>query len=72
MAERSPATGPDDRQGTPGWVKVFGVIAVVAVQLVVILLLVGGGHGPRRHTSSVDTRSWPVAADRIAPAEQHR
>jgi hypothetical protein len=36
--------------GTPRWVKVFGIIALVAVLLVVIMLLTGG-HGPGRHTS---------------------
>jgi hypothetical protein len=36
--------------GTPRWVKVFGIIALVAVVLVVIMLLTGG-HGPGRHTS---------------------
>lgn len=37
--------------GAPGWVKAFGVIALVVVVLVVVLLLVGGGnHGPGRHS----------------------
>lgn len=43
---------PDDDAGTPRWVKVFGVIALVVVLLFVILLLTrgpGGGHGPGRH-----------------------
>jgi hypothetical protein len=37
--------------GTPRWVKVFGIIALVVVVLLVILLLAGrgGGHGPGRH-----------------------
>jgi hypothetical protein len=39
--------------GTPRWVKVFGIIALLVVLLFVILLLTGGpgGHGPRRHMS---------------------
>ena len=37
--------------GTPRWVKVFAVIALVVVVLFVVLLLTGG-HGPRRHTLS--------------------
>ena len=42
-------TGEDT--GTPRWVKVFGIIALVVVLLFVILLLAGGGgHGPGRHT----------------------
>ena len=50
------ATGPDERNrgaatGTPRWVKIFGIVALVLVLLVVVLLLVGGGsHGPGRHT----------------------
>lgn len=38
--------------GTPRWVKVSAVIALVVVVLVVVVLVVGGGpggHGPRRH-----------------------
>ena len=39
--------------GTPRWVKVFGIAALVVILLFVILLLIGGGgHGPGRHTSS--------------------
>lgn len=38
--------------GTPRWVHVFGIIALVLVLLFVILLLTGGGgHGPGRHTA---------------------
>ncbi len=37
--------------GTPRWVKVFGILALVVVLLLVILLLTRGpgGHGPGRH-----------------------
>ena len=46
--------GPDrgSTTGTPRWVKVFGLIALVVVLLVVVMLLAGGGpggHGPGRH-----------------------
>jgi hypothetical protein len=44
--------GPDrgSTTGTPRWVKVFGVIALVLVVLLVILMLTGrGNHGPGRH-----------------------
>ena len=44
--------------GTPRWVKVSGIIAIVLVVLVVIMLLTG--HGPGRHTSSVDVGSQVV------------
>ncbi len=36
--------------GTPRWVKVFGIIAIVVVLLFVIMLLTG--YGPGRHTPS--------------------
>ena len=43
--------------GTPGWVKVSGIIVIVLVLLVVIIIFtgVGGGHGPWRHTGGGDT-----------------
>jgi len=34
---------------TPGWVKAFGIIAIVLVLVLVILHLTG--HGPGGHTS---------------------
>jgi len=45
MANRPPYSG------TPRWVKVFGIIAIILVLLVVVMLLIGGGsHGPGMHT----------------------
>lgn len=42
--------------GTPSWVKVFGVVALVLVLVLVIGLITGlagpGGHGPSRHAPS--------------------
>jgi ABC-type transporter Mla subunit MlaD len=35
-------------QSTPGWVKVFGIVALVVAVLFVVVL-VTGGHGPGRH-----------------------
>jgi hypothetical protein len=37
---------------TPGWVKVFGIIALVVVLLFVFLMFTRGpgGHGPGGHT----------------------
>jgi hypothetical protein len=57
----SPRTDDDtgvrpDREsttGTPRWVKVFGIIALLLVLLFVIALLTGN-HGPGRHAASGD------------------
>lgn len=38
--------------GTPRWVKVFGIVAIVLVVLIAITLFTG--HGPGRHTPSGD------------------
>lgn len=40
---------PPANPGVPRWVKIAGVIAVVAALLVVVMLLAGGDHGPGRH-----------------------
>ena len=46
--------------GTPRWVKVFGIIALVVVLLVAIMLLTGGGgHGPGRHTGDAGGNTPP-------------
>jgi hypothetical protein len=41
--------------GTPRWVKVFGIIAIVVIVGFIVLLITGraGEHGPGRHTSPV-------------------
>jgi hypothetical protein len=62
MADSSPypdsgddaSAAPDggSTTGTPRWVKVSGIIALILVLLVVVMLLIGGGpggHGPGRH-----------------------
>jgi hypothetical protein len=36
--------------GMPRWVKVLGIIAVVLLLLLGIMMLIGGEHGPGRHT----------------------
>jgi hypothetical protein len=44
--------------GTPRWVKVFALVALVVIVAVVVMLIVGrGGHGPSRHTLGVPSRS---------------
>jgi hypothetical protein len=57
MGDPPRSTGTDDDTGTPRWVKVSGIIAVVLVTLVAVIMLVGGGiggHGPGRHTPGGD------------------
>jgi hypothetical protein len=39
----------ENTQAAPRWVKVAVIIALVLVALVVVMLLVGGEHGPGRH-----------------------
>ena len=41
-------------RGTPRWVKVFGIIALILALLFVISLLAGVRHGPGLHTPSGD------------------
>lgn len=45
---------PGDYPGTPRWVKVFGIVALVLVVVLVVIMAtgVGGEHGPRRHMPS--------------------
>ena len=56
-------TEKDTQTGTPRWVKVSAIIALVLVVLVVVMLVTGrGGHGPGRHTSSGDIGHTPPAS----------
>ena len=56
--DESSAAGRDrsevaDYPGTPRWVKVGAIVAVVVLVLVLaIMLLSGGEHGPLRHVPS--------------------
>jgi hypothetical protein len=65
--------GGESSVGTPRWVKVFGIIALIVVLLLVILFLTRGPHrGPSRHfglgeldsaakrSSSVHVQAWPA------------
>jgi hypothetical protein len=54
MAQTPLEPGRGSTPGTPRWVKVFGIIAVVLVVLFVISLLTGVRHGPGMHTPSGD------------------
>jgi len=57
----------DSTAGTPRWVKLFGIIALLVMLLFVILMVAGGGrHGPGRHLRSGGTRG------QTAPDAGHR
>lgn len=45
-----PGSTSDNKDDTPRWVKVSGIIGAVVVILVLILLF--AGHGPSRHIPS--------------------
>lgn len=60
-------TGYDEARGSatgvPSWVKAFLLVAAAIVVLgVVVMLLVGGDHGPGRH------RSAPAASHQVVEA----
>lgn len=49
-SSREQSDGASDREsapGTPRWVKIFAVVALVVVAVFIILLLTG--HGPAQH-----------------------
>jgi len=55
----------DSIEGTPRWVKMSGIVALVLILLVGVLLVTGGGnHGPGRHTGSGDAGS-PAPPSRV-------
>ena len=45
---------PIDSPGTPRWVKIAGLVAVVVLLVIGVILLTGGPgeHGPGRHSGS--------------------
>ncbi|MGD9528998.1 hypothetical protein [Pseudonocardia sp.] len=52
-------TGRDE--GLPRWVRTLVVLAVMVVALVVVaMLLLGGEHGPGRHTAMSAPDATPV------------
>jgi hypothetical protein len=57
MADSPPIPDSNGDTGTPRWVKLFGIIALVVILLFVILLLTRGSHGPGRHMRGDTTRT---------------
>ena len=49
-ASDGPDAGATPFTGAPRWVKVFALIALVLLVLFLVVQLVGGDHGPGRHT----------------------
>lgn len=65
MADQLPFPDTRDEPGTPRWVKVFGIIALVVLLLIVTLKLTGfgGEHGPSRHTPSSSVTEVQVPSE---------
>ncbi len=56
--------------GTPRWVKLFAIIALLVIGLVVILLVSGRGgpHSPRRHAVLAETAASQTVGQARRPA----
>ena len=64
--------GRESPPGMPRWVKVSGIIALVAVLLVVVVLLIGGGnHGPGRHSGGASGATPASGVGEIQTASVH-
>lgn len=62
MSQTPTKSDPDLPPGTPRWVKVLGLIALVLLLLFVIVMLIGGEHGPSRHRQpSSSGENYPVS-----------
>ena len=70
MAQTPLEPGHGSTRGTPRWVKVFGIIALVLVLLFVISLLAGVRHGPGLHTPSGHAGGYTWPASVIEHGEQ--
>jgi hypothetical protein len=63
-ADPAPRPGVEPTGGTPRWAKVVGLLVGVLALLVVVMLL-PGGHGPSRHEPD-------DAGGHVPPAGGHR
>jgi hypothetical protein len=68
----APGRGADAYPGTPRWVKVSGIVALVVILvLVIVMFATGGQHGPGRHLPSGDAGGQsltPPTAQGVHPA----
>lgn len=67
-ADDRPDHGSTDAYpGTPRWVKVFGIIALLLALLLMVVMAtgVGGSHGPGRHMPSGAVGRMPAVAERV-------
>lgn len=66
MGERPQDRDADDEggggpaNGTPRWVKIFGIIALLVIVLLIVLKLLGAEHGPGRHTPGGGTATGHI------------
>jgi hypothetical protein len=65
--ETGPAPDRGPSCGTPLWVKVFGVIALVVIVLLAISLIAGVRHGPGLHGLPSDSRGQEIAGGLESP-----
>jgi hypothetical protein len=70
MAEPPPHSSHAKPPAIPGWVKIFAVVAALVV-LVFVVLLVTGGHRPRRHGASPPSPASIAWAAAYASSEGH-
>ena len=73
MVDPPPYPDTGDAPGTPRWVKIFGMIALIVVLLVVVMMLAGGNHGPSRHMPSGDAgHQMPASSLAAVQAQPER
>ena len=62
MDARSARRSTTSYPGTPRWVKVGGIVALLMIVLVVLVMVMAGGdHGPMRHIPSAGGRNTIAA-----------
>jgi hypothetical protein len=62
-------SGRGSGPGTPRWVKVSGILALIALVVLVVMLVAGGGqHGPGRHAADGGQQQAQPQARRETPS----